>query len=235
MPDAVDRDADALAQSHPDADAEVSGGSEVEARREYYANLRDLNGQPFDPKIHSTNDDGSPKTKRGHLMRKKGPAKGSGRSSSRKAGVTGSRLGAEREVTTGRGPPSPEQAAVVMVETIVGTCSLFMGPRWAPRKERGSDERAAMVSAWTAFYEVRGVKVPPPEVVLFGVMAAYAAPRVGEMIAEGAFKRGAEKAKGWWRESWDWIRGKRGPRPDGRGDGKREEHPRDPARSARAA
>ena len=71
MGDALDDAAARLAKSHPESDPQPG---ELEARREAYRNLRDTTSAAFDPQIHATSHDGTPKVsaRNGKLVRKRG-------------------------------------------------------------------------------------------------------------------------------------------------------------------
>ncbi len=159
----------------------------------------DRYGRAFDPSIHLTNGDGSPRlTKNGKVRARKGAG-----GPSMSPGVEPTPANAEAQA-----------AGAVAAQCVFLLCSAIGGPDWIP----SAPEAANMNAAFGAYCEAKGIVNIPPEVILAGAMIAYIQPRL-------AAPERRERIKLWFGKIWYKIR-RRKPdaRSDSRDNGLRENH-----------
>lgn len=133
----------------------------------------------FDPAIHATNADGSPRIKAdGTYARKRG----------RKAG--GAAKTPVERVEDVRVDPA-DAAACQAANLVINGCTMAFGPQWSASPA----EAAGMRGAFRDYFAARGVPAVPPEIGLAVVLLAYAAPRIDR-----------EKASGKIAMAWQWIK-----------------------------
>jgi len=147
----------------------------------------DDGGSTFDPAIHASNPDGTPKkTKAGKFAKRRGrkiagssdPVQHTERLSCREAG----RVSAQAVFVSG-------QAA--------------FGDEWKPivDNESGVNEPENVTAAFAAYYEITGLREPPPWVMLAIVLGSYAGPRLTMPKTQSKLKRMVNyvglRLKGW--------------------------------------
>lgn len=121
----------------------------------------------FDPTIHATNADGSPrKTVDGKFALKRGRKTG-GMGTSSPVPVVSSDIASRRAT------------AVTMVSLLTTTGVTIFGSEWIPVKDEkaGVDERENLVVAFDRYFEATGTLDLPPSLVLVVAVGAYAIPR----------------------------------------------------------
>lgn len=185
-----------------------------------HSNLTDKYGRAFDPEIHVTNDDGSPRINKGdgHVTIKKWI----------KRPVTASKVKKPRPKSE-KPEPKPEPKPFMppgiagkVAADITFTIGVAVGGReWAPMKndEMGVDELSFMQDAYANYFEAMGITDVPPGWVLVIALSSYVAPRLVLPKTQTRFSR-----------AYSWIKAKirnrrikrNGARSNNRGNGERE-------------
>lgn len=234
MPDDADRSAEELLRTHPEPDPASGPRAEYEAQRARWAQLRDKQGNVFDPAIHATHPGGAPKRNRqtGLLQLKRGVKPGQPMGATRAAREvgTGSRVG-ELPPTPpdpgapGARPPGPSrehyQVAAVVVQSVVLFAVTLGGEEWKTRKMKVGkvtvDEADQLIEAVAAYCQERGYSNLPPEWGLVAAGVAYVGPRlIPRFRGAGGFRGTVNRVRKW--------RG-RGARADRGADGDGEDDP----------
>lgn len=187
--------ADELDQSHPEPQSELI----EEASPPAGDGPTDRFGRPFDPGMHSTNLDGTPRlTLAGKLRVKRG---GTASRSSVPPGAQPS------EPVPDVQPDYAGMARLVVQSFIASTCMLG-GDEWKPDD---NDEKAALESAWEAYLRAKGVNDLPPGLILAIGMGTYSMKRFQRVETR-------TRLSAWWRRSrirstfarvFRWSRGAR--------------------------
>lgn len=158
-----------------------------------YAHLKDKNGFAFDPDIHKTKLDGTPKlTKGNQLWLKSGKRINNSKSFiKRGAAQPGAQPGSE---TDAPGPGTEaahyEASGRVMAETIFSLGQMFFGPEWAPQQVAGQiDERGQMSTAWAEYFRAKGLSDIPPGMAIAIAMGSYTLPRLAMPTTKSRFTR----------------------------------------------
>ena len=174
----------------------------------------------FDPALHLTNPDGTPRlTKKGAYMRKRGPAKG--RAPKSKAGDTD--LFSEPETpaaavaanvpreTVAAPSPAPATAAstlnnravaAMLVTTATTLAERVIGPEWKAEK----DETKALTDAARVYLDsVGGVEISPGAALAIAVIG-YSLPRLAVPNTQTKLQRFG----GWVSSRIAWMRGRFG-------------------------
>ena len=157
----------------------------------------------FDPALHLTNPDGTPRlTKKGAYMRKRGPANGSSPKS--KTGDADLFAGT---VTA----PAPASAAAqlnnrAVAAMLVTTCTALaekvIGPEWKAEK----DESKALTDAARVYLDsIGGVEISPGAALAIAVVG-YSLPR----LAVPNTQTKLQKLGGWVSSRVAWLRGRFG-------------------------
>ena len=209
-------------QPTPTPGADVKAAADHEAQKE----PRDKNGATFDPEIHQSNPDGTPKlTTKGKLSLKPGNR----RKTSTNSAPTASRPSSQSYVPPigGSGPappPQPDQGpdfrqiAQLTVDNELAVMAIAMGSGW--RAE--ATEREALIDAWESYYREKGITEVSPLTMLLMVHSGYAAKRL--MAPDDETKTRYQAVKLWGANFVHKMRKKnRGARADHRDDGKRKD------------
>ena len=180
-----------------DLDADPSGGEE-----DYITNTH---GEKFDPTLHVTNADGSPRlTKHGKF-----------------------RLRPGRRASLNRPdePPQKDESLTLAAETAasiyINSGIVIFGPEWLP--DAAKMEREQLVSAFEAYFEAKGITDIPPGVALTIALFGYAAPRLYMPETQSRISRAIE----WTKIKFAWMRFRRNsnaPRLDPRPDRMRQDN-----------
>lgn len=165
-------------------------------KRAAYADLKDTDGNSFDPSMHKTNAAGEPSlSTKGKLIKKPGRKPGqtsAGQSSV--GGVQGSAPVVDNKAIQAR--TSGKAAANVFM----GLGVALGGDEWKPiaDKERGIDEREYLETVFADYFEATGkTDIPPGWALTIGV-AGYALPRLGMPKTQARAKGVFGKIKLWW-------------------------------------
>tara|TARA_R110000772_G_scaffold264301_2_gene384772 strand:+ start:65 stop:805 length:741 start_codon:yes stop_codon:yes gene_type:complete len=173
---------DVLASTLSDNMSEVQEHAIEEEQRKdekhsaQFADLKDSEGNSFDPAIHKTNKAGEPTTStKGKLIKKPAGGAKSGRPKS------GSTIGGAAAA------PTPEQTAKIqsrasgkMAANLVLTMGIVAGgEEWQPMSDplNGLDEKAMLEGAFADYFEATGKTDIPPNMALAVALGAYALPR----------------------------------------------------------
>ena len=166
----------------------------------------------FDPALHLTNPDGTPRlTKKGAYMRKRGPAKGSSpKSETGDADLFADTVTApapaqlnNRAVTA----PAPAQlnnraVAAMLVTTCTTLAERVIGPEWKAEK----DEAKALTDAARVYLDsIGGVEISPGAALAIAVVG-YSLPR----LAVPNTQTKMQKLGGWVSSRVAWLRGRFG-------------------------
>lgn len=151
----------------------------------------------FNPEIHVTTETGDPVfTREGNLRIKSGKG-GVGRPS---------QLG---DIGPAPAQPTPDQLMQDLTPLCLATgasvaqgfftiCQAIGSDEWKPTPH----ETSYMVYAWGQYFQAKGLKDAPPEVILLTAMAPYVMPRLVKPKTKGRIKQAGE-----------WIRVKLGKKP----------------------
>lgn len=165
----------------------------------------------FDPALHLTNSDGTPRlTKSGAYMRKRGPAKGSTPKS--KAGDTDLFSDAPTDVPRETQPaaaPATTAAtlnnravAAMLVTTCTTLAERVIGPEWKAEK----DETKALTDAARVYLDsIGGLEISPGTALAIAVVG-YSLPR----LAVPNTQTKLQKLGGWVSSRVAWLRGRFG-------------------------
>lgn len=153
----------------------------------------------FDPSIHATNDDGTPKLKAdGTYAKKRGrkagasapsalPPKNAGQKGAASSGATNSPLNDEAEKIDA----VSRMSANMVINAAVWTMGEEVG------KPTSKNESDGLLFAFRNYYEVRGVPNIPPELGLLVAIGAYIGPRLRHEKMRPKVAIIAEKVKSW--------------------------------------
>lgn len=214
--------------AQPTVDGEQAVSEEIERRakmREEWKGKTDHKGRPFDPEIHETNEDGSPKMTGSGNVKIRGDKRGRPHRQTRS--FQGSPEGSATE-------PDPRELGRAVSQTVTSFAVMLGGERWkpitiydeTPEKNLILDEQRNMDEAWSNYFASKNVQLKPEHVLLLA-MTAYAGPRIGDIASEAFKKRSlGSRLKG------AFSRKKKDAQSNHRTNGVGEDHPRD--RSSRS-
>ena len=200
-----------------EADADVSRETDADAGAAADDAVADAQAAlvGFDPALHLTNPDGTPRlTKKGAYMRKRGPAKGSSPKSTTGYAdlfsdtVTPAPAAVPRETVSA---PAPATAAAqlnnrAVAAMLVTTCTTLaekvIGPEWKAEK----DESKALTDAARVYLDsIGGVEISPGAALAIAVVG-YSLPR----LAVPNTQTKLQKLGGWVSSRVAWLRGRFG-------------------------
>jgi hypothetical protein len=177
----VEAIAETLAESMPGVNEHaIAHEAMVEQEKaEQWAELRDKNGDTFNPSIHRTTKDGEPLlSSKGNLVLRSGRKKGGeSKPKSIVGGVSAYTQNSEPEIT----PQMQARATGKAAANILITLGVqFGGEEFYPikRDEIGVDEKASLEKAFADYFEATGRTDFPPGVALSIAVAGYIAPRL---------------------------------------------------------
>lgn len=148
----------------------------------------------FDPSIHATNPDGTPKLRgNGSYALKRGRKKGSTFSVSENnpgnADVVDHPAQAQAPITSAPQAAAATlnnaQTALFLVSTVTGVLSRAIGPEWAAEK----NETKGLTDATKAYLDATGGITLSPGIALSLAIASYAAPRFAHENTRSRFGR----------------------------------------------
>ena len=179
----------------------------VDAHREKLAEEKELvesvkevdkDGNAFDPELHQTNEDGTPKIgASGKLLKRRGKG--------------GSRLKRpKKEQISPETLQCQSQAKLATALLVTLGVSIF-GDEWQPMSDEklGLDEKSMLEEAFTDYFVATGAKDLPPSLALALAVGAYSLPRFtlpktqNRLVKFGGWvskKWGEKKVKGWFKK-----------------------------------
>jgi hypothetical protein len=174
-----------------------------DARAAQWADLRDRDGNGFDPSVHKTNKDGDPTlSPKGLLIKKPGRKPGQKTGQSQSSFVGG-------QNTTESRASNPDAAKIRMQARASGTMTANLllqigivagGEEWQPRvnAEIGLDEKKMLEDAFSDYYEATGKTDIPPGLALTVACGAYALPRFTMPKTRSRLSKLKDGVKKWW-------------------------------------
>jgi hypothetical protein len=205
----LDGIADEMPQPQPHAiEAEENDQRAKADQARQHANKVDRHGNPFDPDIHVTDENGEPQLNaKGQLRMKpgrgsakfKGRAEPGSKSSLHTPGASRGRASDGVGVASAQG--DPRAAGHLIAENIFALGQAIGGAEWAPletwqpqvAQQYGINERQQMREAWATYCERKGISDVPPGIMVVMVMGSYAAMRLNMPQTKSRFQR----AKSW--------------------------------------
>lgn len=193
---------DTLAGAMPEAQEHAINEA---AQESPYADLKDIDGNPFDSNVHKTDAAGKPVLNaQNKLLKKRG----------RKAGQTNSKVnipqGAQQFLPVN---PVVKMRATgrVYANTLISLMVGFFGNEWIPEKSAQHDEREYLETVFADYCEATGKQDLPPGIALAFGLVGYVGPRlrkpatvskltalkdqISARIAQWRAKKSAEKIK----------------------------------------
>ena len=173
--------------------------AEHEARATEWAELRDVDGNPFDPSVHKTDKHGNPTlTKLGTLIKKPGRKSGTKNSESRSfiGGIAQS-----EEATPEQSLKVQARASGVMAANLLITMGMVAGgDEWRPMKDQatGLDEKLMLEGAFADYFEATGKTDIPPGMALTVAIGGYALPRFTMPKTQSRMSKVKNAIKQWW-------------------------------------
>lgn len=155
-----------------------------------HGDLRDVDGNSFDPNVHVTDESGQPKlTSSGKLKKKRKP-----RASKSRVAQVESPIKPDEDIET-----QARMAAAATVEAIGMMGRMLGGDEWAfvRNVELGVDERAQGIDAFTTYYKAKGVTDVPPGVIIAIWGLGYIGPRMAMPQTKSRLQL-----------AWSWIKTK---------------------------
>jgi len=173
---------------------------EVKAR---YADLRDTDGNAFDPKIHKVGADGEPTLSAKNKLVKR-PGRKAGADATAPKSFIGA-PGASSPLSTGPSQEATSQmqarAAGNMAANLLMQLGLIAGgDEWQPRKDisTGLDEKIMLESAFGDYFLAKGIIDIPPGMVLTVAIGGYMLPR----FTMPKTRTRLERATMWAKKKW---------------------------------
>jgi hypothetical protein len=190
---------DSLTDSMPEVQEHVieSHNAREETKHAQWSELRDRDGNGFDPAVHKTNKEGEPTlSPKGLLIKKPGRKPGSGASA-------GSVVGVKKEPESPTTPPETVQARATgkMAANMLITLGIVAGgEEWHPAKDEatGLDEKLLLETAFADYFEATGRTDIPPGMALTIAIGSYALPR----FTLPKTKKRIGGVVGWFKQKW---------------------------------
>lgn len=195
--------ADDLSATFPDVQEHALEQEKMieDGRAAKYADLKDADGNSFDPSIHKTNKSGEPTLSTlGKLVKK--PGRKPGRSSAKQESFVAGR--------DDRPTPQAQQDAKNRLQARASgtmTANLILqigivagGEEWQPRvnAEIGLDEKTMLENAFADYFEATGKTDIPPGMALTIAIGAYALPRFTMPKTQSRIGKAKDAIKKWW-------------------------------------
>jgi hypothetical protein len=201
VPDALDQIAQNLTDTMPEVQRHAidQERQQQDERQAKFSELRDSDGQPFDPSVHKTDRDGNPTISTlGKLIKKPGRKPGSS--------ATKSTIGGASIIASAG--PAPDQVARMQARQCGNmAANLLMqigvvagGDEWYPREDKatGLNEKTMLETAFGDYFEAAGIIDIPPGFALTLAIGGYALPRFMMPKTKTRAQRGLAWVKKWW-------------------------------------
>lgn len=182
----IDSIADNLSQNMPDVQPHAIDHERAQNQQktDQFGELRDKDGNAFDPQIHRTDKDGNPVlSAKDKLIRK--PGRKSGSAAPPRQSVIADAPGQSPAEITARDDMQMRAAGMalgkVAANTMISICTLI-SDEWKPTidEEHGIDERQYLENAFGEYFVATGKTDLPPSWGLGIAISAYAIPRFGK-------------------------------------------------------
>jgi hypothetical protein len=173
----------------------------AEGKAAQYADLKDADGNSFDPAIHKTNKAGEPTlSKLGKLIKKPGrkPGQSGGKQESFVAGVSDKPTPQAQQDAKNR---LQARASGTMTANLLLQIGIVAGgEEWHPRSDPsiGLDEKKMLEDAFADYFEATGKTDLPPGIALSVAVGAYALPRFTMPKTRSRLSKAKDAIKKWW-------------------------------------
>lgn len=171
------------------------------ARSAEYADLRDRDGNPFDPSVHKTNKAGEPTLSTKGLLVKKPGRKAGTKTTQSVVGSTGdSGAGSSVGLDQVKQEQQARATGVVAANMLVTLGVVVGGEEWQPMKDKetGIDEKTMLESAFGDYFVATGKTDLPPNMALTVAISGYVLPRFFMPKTKTRFQKFALVIKKWW-------------------------------------
>ena len=174
-----DNIAESLADSMPEVQEHAIEQEKIKADelKEAYSDLKDSDGNSFDPAIHKTNKEGEPTlSTKGKLIKKPTRKAATGAKSTSTIGGTGVNPQQNKDHQL----KVQSRASGTMAANLLLTIGVAAGgEEWQPIKndEHGLDEKAMLEGAFADYFEATGKTDIPPNMALTIAIGSYTLPR----------------------------------------------------------
>lgn len=198
---AVDDIAQALITGMPEVQQHaIDQHNEAQAELQEKQNVTDKAGNTFNPDIHATNEDGSPRlTESGNFAKKRGRKSGSTNSGGSTLGATKSQIDPatiQKQQIVAKQQAAGKAAAgsLIMLGMVIG------GDEWRPlvNEQMGLNEQANLEQAFADYFTARGLDDIPAGVALSIAVSAYVLPRFTMPKTRTRTATLWTKVKMWW-------------------------------------
>lgn len=210
---AIDEMTNALPEVNQDAVDNAQNETHQQAT-DKFSGLFDRNGNPFDPDLHSVDENGHPAlTKAGKLKIK-----------SRGAGARRSKLNIPQQESAElqKEAASRRYTAEFLASTFIQITSGLMGEEWLPEKEP-VDEKKHLVDSTDEYFKHVGFVEPPPFAVFLIAYGLYSSKRLAKPKTKTILGHVKGKIAGWWKKITKKGRKKNGSFLNSGDNGKRED------------
>lgn len=192
----VDDLADELIDAMPEVQEHVVNNhiAQEQEIQQQNADARDKRGAKFDPEIHAVEDDGSPKyTAAGYFAKKRGRKKLDNEST---VNVNTQQIDNSEQIAKAKQRAAGSAAAntLIMLGVVMG------GDEWQPiyNEEHGINEKQNLESAFSDYFEQKGLEDIPAGIALSIAICGYALPRFTMPKTQKRASTTWQKLKQWW-------------------------------------
>ena len=196
----LDQIANSLADDMPDVQQHVIDHEQEKQDRvkNQWADLEDVDGNPFDPNIHKTNKSGEPTlSPKGKLIKKPGRKPGQ----NKKSVIGGINTPEQPKVSPEEQVRLTARASGTMAANLLITFGVVVGgDEWQPKKieSTGTDEKSMLEMAFADYFEATGKTDIPPGLALTAAIGGYMLPR----FAMPKTKTRLQKFRDWIVKKW---------------------------------
>ena len=174
---------ESLAGSLADEQPEVSEHTvsaemeKQEQRKAQFADLRDSDGNSFDPEIHVTDSEGNPSLTKNNKLRKRPGRKGGSASGSTKSHVAAP--GSSTQISSQQQSQNARQSGRHAARMFASVSMMIGGEEFRPMKDEkaGIDEMQGLEEAFGDYFESKEWEDIPPGIALTMVCFSFLAPR----------------------------------------------------------
>lgn len=202
--------ADTLTDSMPEVQehAIAQEAQQQAEEKAQWSDLRDRDGNPFDPAVHKTNKDGEPTLSPKGLLIKK-PGRKPGQSTTKPVGSVVGGHGKPADPTIAAAAEKEGKARLAgagMANMFIATSVMVMGEEWAPKQGEVKigdtivpvDEKAQLEQVFGDWCVATDQGDLPPGLALAAGLLIYSAPRFNQPQTKA-------RTQGWWQSVKKWI------------------------------